>query len=155
MTASVIVALCHLIGISAFRRLRCQCAHVLRIPDSPIPDARVSSIGYREIMISNASVPLYAEASKYRIPTPSDPGTRVPPIERLRSRVGKSRIAIPLCMSFTTPETPICRTPTPRDPPTRVLEVNGSDLIGKSWIAISCCTNSSPLKTPMPPNTDS
>jgi hypothetical protein len=64
-------------------------------------------------------------------------------------RVGKSQIAISLCMSFTTPETPICRTPIPRDPLTRVHEMNGSDLIGKSRIAISCCTISLPSKTPI------
>jgi hypothetical protein len=43
---------------------------------------------------------------------------------------------------------PKCRTPIPRDPLTRVLVMNGSDLIGKSWIAISCCTISLPSKTP-------
>jgi hypothetical protein len=84
MTASATVALYHPIGISAFRRSRCQRARVLRIPDFPIRDARVSSIGYREIVTSNATIPMYAKTSKCRIPTPSDPLTRVPPIERLR-----------------------------------------------------------------------
>jgi hypothetical protein len=65
---------------------RCQHARVLRIPDFPIRDARVSSIGYRGIVTSNATIPMYAKTSKCRIPTPSDPLTRVPPIERLGSR---------------------------------------------------------------------
>jgi hypothetical protein len=38
-------------------------------------------------------------------------------------RVGKSRIAISLCKSFTTPETPISRTPTLRDLSPRVPAV--------------------------------
>jgi hypothetical protein len=42
-----------------------------------------------------------------------------------------------------------CRTPIPRDILTRILVVNGSDLIGKSRVAISCCTISLPSKTPM------
>jgi hypothetical protein len=36
-------------------------------------------------------------------------------------------------------ETPKCQTLTPLDPRTRVLKSNGSDLVGKSRIAISMC----------------
>jgi hypothetical protein len=84
MTAPAIVALYHPIGISVFPRSRCQRACILRIPDFPIHDARVSSIGYHKIMTSNATIPMYEKTSKCRIPTPSDPLTHIPPIERLR-----------------------------------------------------------------------
>jgi hypothetical protein len=52
-------------------------------------------------------------------------------------------------VSFLLSRIPSCRTPIPRDLLTRVLVMNGSDLIGKSRIAISCCTISLPSKTPM------
>jgi hypothetical protein len=112
MTAPVTVALYHPIGILAFQRSRCQRTRVLRILDFSIHDARVSSIGYSEIMTSNETIPMYENTSK-------------------------------------------CRIPTPLDPLTCVLNVNGSDLVRKSWIAISCCTISLPSKISMPPNTDS
>jgi hypothetical protein len=77
MTTPATVALYHPIGILAFQCSQCQRTRVLRILDFSIHDARVSSIGYSEIMTSNEMIPMYENTSKCRIQTPLDPLKRV------------------------------------------------------------------------------
>jgi hypothetical protein len=102
-------------------------------------------IGYREIAISNATIPLSLEIPKCQTPTPRDPLTRVPADGRFKTPVGISRIAIPTCKRFLSPGTPILRIATLRDLSTPVPQMDGPDCIGKSWIATSYGNGSTPL----------
>jgi hypothetical protein len=109
-----------------------------------------SLIPYR---ISDSSI-FVCKTSKCRIPTPSDPLTRVPPIERLRPcREIADRDFI--VQEFHDSGNSDMPNPDSSGSSDTRPQMNGSDLVGKSRIAISCCTISLPSKTPMPPNTDS
>ena len=61
--------------------------------------------------------------------------------------IGKSRIAIPLCKSFMTLETPICRLRLSGISRHASSLMDGVDPVGKSRITISCCECSMSLET--------
>jgi hypothetical protein len=63
--------------------------------------------------------------------------------------IGYRKFTIPNATIPLSSETLKCRTSTPLDPRTCVLKSNGSDLVRKSWIAISMCKSFVTPKTLM------